>query len=353
MVSPRLKLTFAVSGIYGSFLYWGYLQERITSVKYEAADGSIGKWDYPFFLNLLMTVAAFITGFAMVKAMSQPTRPPLSHFWKPALSNTLASPFGYASLAYINYPLLLLAKSCKLVPVMVMGFLVSGKRYTRAEYLSVGLITAGVALFSYKPGGGGHGKHAEVERGALMEALGLGLVLVNLMLDGFTNAQQDLINKTHPSFYMMYRVNEAAVGFHLLLLLGGVGVLGANSELLLAVKFCAQFPAVLPDLLAFSLCAATGQVFIFWIIKEWGSLVNVTVTITRKFFSILLSVALFAHPVEWWQWVGIVSVFAGLMYQPLERALRGRSKRAADVEITHNGTGAAGGANGAATKKLN
>lgn len=89
-----MKLAFAVSGIYCSFLYWGYLQERITSVKYVAADGSFGKWQFAFFLNLLMTVAAYITGFAMVKATTQPTHPPLSHFWKPALSNTLASPFG-------------------------------------------------------------------------------------------------------------------------------------------------------------------------------------------------------------------------------------------------------------------
>lgn len=46
----------------------------------------------------------------------------------------------------------------------------------------------------------------------------------------------------------------------MVLLLAGVGIWGAESELMQATQFCAQFPAVLPDLLAFSLCAATGQV---------------------------------------------------------------------------------------------
>jgi len=41
--------------------------------------------------------------------------PPPTTFIKPALSNTLASPIGYYALRFINFPMMLLAKSCKLV----------------------------------------------------------------------------------------------------------------------------------------------------------------------------------------------------------------------------------------------
>lgn len=84
------------------------------------------------------------------------------------------------SLAYISYPLLLLAKSCKLVPVMLVGVVLLGRRHTRAEYLAVGLITAGVALFSLKPGAlkedalGEEG--GEDEAGGKNNAIGLALV---------------------------------------------------------------------------------------------------------------------------------------------------------------------------------
>jgi solute carrier family 35 (UDP-galactose transporter), member B1 len=132
------------------------------------------------------------------------------------------------------------------------------------------------------------------------------------------------------SFYMMYRVNQMCVVFHLLYLLAGFAVQGNSSEIVSAVNFCKKFPEVQQHLLLFCLCAAVGQCFIFYLIKEFGSLVNVTITITRKFFSILISVVLFAHPVAYWQWFGIVSVFAGLMYQPLERALT--KKRVQTIE---------------------
>jgi UAA transporter family len=88
----------------------------------------------------------------------------------------------------------------------------------------------------------------------------------------------------------------------------------------------------------------------FCVALSQGSLVNVTVTITRKFFSILMSVALFGHPVAWWQWCGIFAVFAGLMYQPVDKYVQGKRKRAADRIISGGGNSSgAAAANGSAS----
>ena len=53
MVSPELKLVGASAGLYSSFLYWGYLQEKITGKDYVSPqDESItGRWHFSFVLN--------------------------------------------------------------------------------------------------------------------------------------------------------------------------------------------------------------------------------------------------------------------------------------------------------------
>jgi solute carrier family 35 (UDP-galactose transporter), member B1 len=93
MVASQAKLVLAIGGIYGSFLVWGYLQERITSTTYGEGK-STSKWNFPIFLNFCMAVGAWIAGWIMVQVTPQQETPPASVFWKPALSCTLASPFG-------------------------------------------------------------------------------------------------------------------------------------------------------------------------------------------------------------------------------------------------------------------
>ena len=48
-----------------------------------------------------------------------------------------------------------------------------------------------------------------------------------------------------------------------------------------------------------------------------GSLVNVTITITRKFLTILISNIAFGHMLSVTQWFGCALVFAGLLAKPV------------------------------------
>lgn len=52
-VSSEVKLVSAAAGLYSSFLYWGYLQEKITGADYVSpVDASVtGRWHYSFVLN--------------------------------------------------------------------------------------------------------------------------------------------------------------------------------------------------------------------------------------------------------------------------------------------------------------
>ena len=65
----------------------------------------------------------------------------------------------------------------------------------------------------------------------------------------------------------------------------------------------------------FCLCAAVGQVLVFKVMKEFGSLAWITISITRKLFTILFSVFMFGHPIKQVQWLGIACVFLGMIVE--------------------------------------
>jgi hypothetical protein len=70
-----------------------------------------------------------------------------------------------------------LAKSCKMIPVMGMG-LVLGKKYPQSKYVCVGVITTGVALFMMKP------QKAVEDQRDHDTFMGIVLLLFSLMCDG-------------------------------------------------------------------------------------------------------------------------------------------------------------------------
>lgn len=80
------------------------------------------------------------------------------------------------------------------------------------------------------------------------------------------------------------------------------------------LRFC---PAIRFDLVAFCVCGAVGQVLVFKLIKEYGSLVWITISVTRQLFTIVLSVLLFGHSVNLIQWGGVMLVFCGLSFEVL------------------------------------
>jgi len=84
-----------------------------------------------------------------------------------------------------------LAKSCKMVPVMLMGTLIGGKHYSSLEYLCAGLIAAGISLFAKQSSGKVVRKLADPNA-----PWGYTLCLLNLLFDGYTNAKQVATWKT-------------------------------------------------------------------------------------------------------------------------------------------------------------
>eukprot|EP00798_Chlamydomonas_sp_ICE-L_P001119 gene1119-3952_t len=209
------------------------------------------------------------------------------------------------ALKNITYSAQVLVKSCKMVPVMLMGSILHGKVYSVAEYICMSLIGVGVALFGRKSSSSTASKLANPNT-----TLGYALCFVNLAFDGYTNAAQDEINKHHPHnppMHMMCWMNFWTSIYYALYLFG-ITDYGVQM-----INFCSRHPDAAWDVILFCICGAGGQLFIFATIKLFGSLTNTLVCTTRKFFNILISVVVNMNPLLPGQWVAVGMVFTGLL----------------------------------------
>ena len=76
---------------------------------------------------------------------------PLSSFFYHSSSNVLSAYAQYEALKYVTFPTQTLSKSCKIIPVMLIGKYIHSKDYSAREYGEALLITLGAGLFFLMP----------------------------------------------------------------------------------------------------------------------------------------------------------------------------------------------------------
>ncbi|PQE16059.1 UAA transporter protein [Rutstroemia sp. NJR-2017a WRK4] len=350
-----LQFVIAVGGIYGSFLTWALLQERLTTTPYGPAS-SPEKFKFPVFLNTVQSIFAATVGYIYLRFDSSnpppifPNRRIILPLLLVAITSSLASPFGYASLAHIDYITFILAKSCKLLPVMFLHITLFQRRYPLYKYLVVLAVTSGVAVFTLHAGSAK--AHSKPSKAALNPdrntTWGLLLLGVNLLFDGLTNTTQDWIFQSFQPYkgpqmmcannimstlltlsYLMlspYLVHTG-IGEYL-----GMDLTSSGGELEGALAFMGRHPSVWKDVLGFAACGAVGQVFIFYTLSTFSSLLLVTITVTRKMLTMILSVVWFGHTLGGKQWMGVGLVFGGIGAEGLitrrEKAAKEKKKAA-------------------------
>ncbi|KAL4857963.1 UDP-galactose/UDP-glucose transporter 3 [Chlorella vulgaris] len=353
-LKSTLILLLCVAGIYGSYLTQGVVQEAL-STKQFGADGA--RFAYLSSLNAVQCWVCFLWGALLLVCFDKREPgveyPPITAYWRPAVTNCVGPACGLHALKYISYPAQVLAKSSKLIPVMLMGSVLHGKRYSMLEYVCCLAISAGVGLFGMRSSSKVTGKLASPNA-----PLGYTLCLVNLVLDGYTNAAQDEIHKRHKhgsALQMMCWMNFWC-GLYYLPILFVFSNVGAELTTfclqhpeashaaarcptpafasscrclhclfwcrMLTISLWSAMPQAAYDVLLFCLCGAVGQLFIFATIKRFGSLLNTLVTTTRKFFNILLSVMWNANPLLPQQWAAVLLVFTGLLVSSWTKSRR-------------------------------
>ena len=312
-LSKEIDFVVRIIILYVLLIKWGYLQEKITSTGYvHDTTSDIMSWKFPFALNFVMATGSTIIAY-LTEILTRENSPHISFksFWKAALTCAVASPIGYQSLKFISFPLMILTKSSKPVPVMFVGVVLYKQSYKWYKYLSVFLICVGIGLFSsYNK----TSTSTTATIGSYNLLIGITLVLLNLFLDGLTNNEQDLIfYKEKATSLQMMKYTNLWQAIYLLLFLIILSIIQLNnSELYQSIIMIQNSSILQRDIIEFCLCSGIGQVLIFGIMKDYGSLAWVTISVTRKLFTILFSVFLFGHHVKAIQWFGIVCVFLGM-----------------------------------------
>ena len=333
-------------------LSWAVLQERIFTTSYGPSTNP-SKFDYSIFLNTIQSSFAALSGYMYLLTSNRSSATTPAIFPSPrilmplilvAITSSLASPFGYASLAHIDYITYILAKSCKLLPVMFLHLTIFRKRYPLYKYLVVFLVTAGVAVFTLDNPSSKKKSSSSTKENSLW---GLTLLAINLLLDGLTNSTQDHIFASFRPYsgpQMMVAqslLSTLLTTLYLLLspiLAANTSILSllnipnsSSNELASALTFIRTHPAVGKDIFLFSVCGAVGQIFIYYTLSHFSSLLLVTVTVTRKMLTMMLSVLWFGHRLSGMQWVGVGLVFGGVgaegLIQRREKAAKERAKR--------------------------
>ncbi|XP_006000886.2 solute carrier family 35 member B1 [Latimeria chalumnae] len=300
----RERVRFAVCfvGVFVCYFYYGILQESITRGSYGEGENQ-EKFKYATTLVFIQCVINALFARLLIHFFEKSKADCTRNWLYAACSLTYlgAMVSSNSALQYVNYPTQVIGKSCKPIPVMVLGVTILRKRYPLAKYLCVLLIVTGIVLFMYKPKKGA--ENADDHNFGLGELL----LLLSLTLDGLTGVSQDHMRAHYQtgSNQMMLNINVWSSLFL------GISVL-LTGEAWEFLRFADRYPTIYYNILLFGLTSALGQSFIFMTVVYFGPLTCSIITTTRKFFTILGSVIIFRNPISPMQWIGTVLVFSGL-----------------------------------------
>lgn len=323
--SRLLQLCVCVGGIYTSYILYGVFQETLYRAQPDGTTFAATAFVLmtQCFINLSVSLVFDLFTDGPLGKLTGHT--PAGYSWLSTLLTrdvaltslvyVMAMYMSNEALQYVTYPTQALAKSCKMIPVLLGRVLFLRTSYSWIKYACVLLMTAGIAMFQLS------GKKKMSVEGFGGEGFGMLLLAISLALDGITGPMQEQLKKHKLSNNQQIIVNNVwATGLM-------VAVAAWQGQLTYGVSYLVEHPDLMQLLVLFGLCSAFGQIFIFYTIRTFDSLTLSTITTTRKFFTIIVSVFVHGHVLLSQQWVAVTVVFVGLVLEVVDSENEKRKKR--------------------------
>ncbi|XP_033857005.3 adenosine 3'-phospho 5'-phosphosulfate transporter 2 isoform X1 [Acipenser ruthenus] len=287
--SQPAQFSICVVGVFVFYLIYGYLQELIFSME--------GFKPFGWYLTLVQF--GFYSMFGLVElqlTQDKSRRIPGKTYMMIAFLSVATMGLSNTSLGYLNYPTQVIFKCCKLIPVMIGGVFIQGKRYNLVDVSAAVCMSLGLIWFTL----------SDSKVAPNFNLTGVLLISLALCADAVIGNVQEKAMKLHNGSNSEMVLYSYSIGFvYILVGLSCIGGLGP------AVAFCAQHPVkTYGYAFSFSLTGYFGISFVLALIKLFGALVAVTVTTGRKAMTIVLSFMFFSKPFTFqYVWGGLLVIF--------------------------------------------
>mmetsp|Transcript_29132 Transcript_29132/g.45582 ORF Transcript_29132/g.45582 Transcript_29132/m.45582 type:complete len:350 (+) Transcript_29132:84-1133(+) len=301
-LSYVLRLTYYAAGVVGTLLVYGLLQERIMTVPYDG----IHLFKISAFLVFCNRVvnsayAAVVIGLSGDRMRNEA---PLWKYMVISFANVIATTCQYECLKYVSFPVQVLGKSFKMVPVMLWGVVLSGKQHRVMDWVVTAFVCLGVSEFLLT---GNISAPLDRTGGSGNSVWGLLLLAAFLVFDGLASTSQEKLFKDYKTskYNQILYVNLFSAIISLI-------VLGACGQIRYCIDFSLTHAEFSRDVFVLSGAAAASQYFIYSQVQEFGALVLAATMNLRQVISIVFSCLQYGHALSWLQLLGLCVVFLAL-----------------------------------------
>lgn len=307
-----LRLALSCGGVVACLGVYGIQQEKIMALPYGEE----------FFICSLFLVFMNRVGAVLLAGIcalyNGELLTPSAPMWKYAavsFSNVGATTCQYESLKFVSFPVQMLGKSSKMLPVMGWGMALSSKKYAVSDWLVAAAVTGGCTVF-LTSGEIGSLQHPNAPLFGLMLMVGF------LACDGFTSTfQESIFRKHHCSTYnQMLFANLFSAGL-------AAGMLSASGGFRDSFAFAARHPDFVTDAALLTASGAVAQWFIYDVINEFDALTLAATMNARQLLSIVFSIKYYGHTCTALQVAGMAIAFGGLFYKSMTATPHRKSAR--------------------------
>ncbi|VDM19697.1 unnamed protein product [Wuchereria bancrofti] len=307
-----LHLILCFSCLQFTLILMGYIQERIMTQAYlSVVDDQLNKFENTQFLVFINRVfAVFLCAVYLILNWKRepPHVPPFYKHSFTSFSNTLSSWCQYEALKFVSFPTQTVCKASKVLPTMLMGFIVRGERYKCGECACTVMLAFGATLFVLSNNAKEHASNAVLSSDHVTIVSGICLMSGYLLFDAFTLNWQKKLFDVRPRvsrYQMMFGVNVFSMVLCFVTLI-------EEGTFLSSFHFLITHEGFARDIFLLSLSGALGQIVIYTTIERFGPVIFAVMMTLRQILSILLSVVAYDHPMSAWSIFSLLITFIAI-----------------------------------------